>query len=319
MFGYILTQCVYVVAKLGIVDTVPPGGVLNSDATAEQVGVQPEALYRVLRTLAGEGLFTEVSPHSFEITEMGELLRDDEVSPRYMALMQGGVWMPLFVDLMESVRTGLPVSVVRDGRSRWAILADDPEESEIFNRAMRGRAGPLIRTLLMLDWTDVGTVVDVGGGAGGTLLPLLEQEAHLRGVLFDLEHVAADGRAAVAAAGVEDRCAVESGNFFERVPDGGDVYILSNVLHDWYDDDAIHIMQTCRTAAGTASKLVVLENLVHAGDEPDWAKTLDILMLVGPGGRERTEDEYRGLMATAGFDLERVVGDGPVALVARPA
>jgi hypothetical protein len=293
--------------------------VLNSDATAEQVGVQPDALYRVLRTLAGEGMFTEVSPHSFEITEMGELLRDDEVSPRYMALMQGGVWMPLFVDLMESVRTGLPVSVVRDGRSRWAILADDPEESEVFNRAMRGRAGPLIRTLLMLDWTDVGTVVDVGGGAGGTLLPLLEQEAHLRGVLFDLEHVAADGRAAVAAAGVEDRCAVESGNFFERVPDGGDVYILSNVLHDWYDDDAIHIMQTCRTAAGTASKLVVLENLVHAGDEPDWAKTLDILMLVGPGGRERTEDEYRGLMATAGFDLERVVGDGPVALVARPA
>jgi hypothetical protein len=318
IFGHILTQCVYVVAKLGVVDTVPRGGVLQSDAVAEQVGVQPDALYRVLRALTGEGLFTEVAPRAFEITEMGELLRDGEASPRSMALMHGGIWMPLFVDFMDSLRTGLPLTVVKEGRSHWEILADDPEGSEIFNRAMQGRAAALVHTLLLLDWRDVGTVVDVGGGMGGVLLPLLLQEPHLRGVLFDLEHVAADGRTAIAAAGVGDRCEVESGSFFERVPKGGDVYILSNVLHDWYDDYATRIAQACRAAMGTASQLVVLENLVHVGNEPEWSKTLDILMLAGPGGRERTEDEYRRLLAAAGIDLERVVGDGPVALVGRP-
>jgi hypothetical protein len=318
IFGHVFTQCVYVVAKLGVVDTVPPGGVLRSDAVAEHIGVQSDALYRVLRALAGEGLFTEVAPRAFEITEMGELLRDGGASPRYMALMHGSFWMPLFEDFMDSLRTGLPITVVKEGRSHWEILADHPEESETFNRAMEGRAAALVQTLLLLDWTDVRTVVDVGGGMGGVLLPLLVQEPHLRGVLFDLEHVAADGRTAIAAAGVGDRCEVESGSFFERVPTSGDVYILSNVLHDWYDEDAIRIAQACRAAMGTSSKLVVLENLVHEGDEPEWSKTLDILMLAGPGGRERTEDEYRGLLAAAGIELDSVVGDGPVALVGRP-
>jgi O-methyltransferase domain len=317
MFGHISTACVYVVAKLRIVDAADSDGLLRVDEVAAAKGLHEDALYRVLRTLAGEGLFAEEPARTFAITETGALLRDGDVSSRYMALLQGS-WLPLLVHLEDSVRTGLPISVVREGRTRWEVLANDPEQSEIFNHAMRGRAAALVRALLLVDWSEAETVVDVGGGLGGTLLPLLAAQPHLRGILFDLEHVAEDARAAVASAALDDRCTIESGSFFERVPDGGDVYVLSNVLHDWYDEDALRIVQTCRAAAGPGSRLVVVENLVAAGDEPDWAKTLDILMLAAVGGRERTEKEYRALLAEAGFELEQVIGDGPVALEASP-
>jgi hypothetical protein len=288
------------------------------DELAERVGARPDTLHRVLRALAAEGLFAEVAPRTFEVTGIGELLRDSDRSLRYVALMHGEQIFDLFGDMLETVRTGVPVPIMRNGRSRWEELADDPEQSEVFNLAMRGRAAPLAERAAALDWADISTVVDVGGGSGGVLLPLLQREPHLSGVLFDLPHVAEDGQRAIASAGLADRCTVESGSFFEQVPGAADAYLLSNILHDWDDAESIGILETCRAAARPDSRLVVLENIVPEGDDPHHAKVLDLLMLVVLGGRERTETEFRELLRGGGFELEQVVGDAPGALLARP-
>jgi hypothetical protein len=316
--GHMLSQCVYVVAKLGVVDAIESGAAMHVDEIAERVGARPDPLHRVLRALAAEGLFTEVEPRTFAVTEQGELLRDHDRSMRYIALLHGEQTFGLFTDLIETVRTGVPVPILRTGRSRWQELADDPEQSEVFNLAMRGRAAPLVEVASAVGWDDVATLVDVGGGSGGVLLPLLQREQHLRGVLFDLPHVIDDARGAIAAASLADRCTVASGDFFESVPGGEDAYLLSNVLHDWEDADAVRIVATCRAASRPDSILIILENLVPEGDEPAPAKVMDLQMLVALGGRERTEAEFGDLLAGAGFELDRVVGESPAALVARP-
>jgi SAM-dependent methyltransferase len=316
--GHIVVSSIYVVAKLGVVDAIPSGSTADVARIAAEVGADEDALYRVLRLLAAEGLFTETSPRTFAATERGELLRDGDPSMRYLALMHGEQSMPIFTDMLEVVRTGTPVPVLRGERSRWDQLAADPEQAEIFNRAMRGRAAIRAAPLELLDWRDVEVVVDVGSGIGGVLLPLLARHEHLRGVLFDLDHVAGDARAAIGAAGLDDRCTFESGSFFERVPAGGDVYILCNILHDWPDSDSTRILQTCRAAVSESARLVLLESIVAPPGVPDQTKILDIQMLVALGGRERTEEEYRALLVRSGFELEQVAGERSAAIVAKP-
>ena len=316
--SHILTQSICVVAELGVVDAMPAGTGVAVDELASRVGADADALYRVLRALAAEGLFTELAPQTFAVTETGELLRDGDSSMRYLAIMHGRQTAPLFLEMLGTVRTGTPAPVLRHGKSRWEILAASPEDSEVFNRAMRGRAAIRAAPLALMDWSATEVVVDVGGGSGGVLLPLLQREPHLHGVLFDLEHLAAEANAAIVAAGVAARCRFEAGSFFERVPGGGDVYLLSNILHDWPDAEAVQILAACRSSIDSPARLVVLESLLRRGDDPDYTKILDLQMLVAIGGRERSDPEFRALLDAAGFALERIVGDGVVAIEARP-
>lgn len=316
--GHILTQCLYCIAELRVVDAMPAHEPVAVAGIAARVGADADALHRVLRALAAEGLFEEVEPRTYRTTDVGELFRDGDGSLRYGALLHGGQTMRLFLNMIDTVRTGTPVPILLHGRSRWEELADDPEQSEIFNRAMRGRAAALVALAGELDWTATRTVVDVGGGIGGVLLPLLQRHEHLHGMLFDLPHVAEDARRVVDEAGLAARCRVESGSFFETVPRDGDAYLLSNVLHDWNDEDAARILHTCRAAMRDDARLVVLESLVPAGDDPHPVKVLDLQMLVALGGRERTEAEFAALLASTGFELEQISGEGPFALEARP-
>lgn len=308
--GHVVTACTYAVAALGVVDAIPPDGSAEVDELAARVGADADALYRVLRLLAAEEVFAEVAPRTFAVTELGELLRDGDPSPRDFALLHGTQVMPMFVHMLETVRTGTPVPILRTGKSRWELLAEDPAQSELFNRAMRAGAVRRLEPLWSIDWSTAHTVVDVGGGTGGVLLPLLEREPHLRGVLFDLEHVVADAQ-------VGERCTIESGSFFDSVPRGGDVYLLSAILHDWGDADAGRILAACRAAMEPGTRLVALESVVTPGNERDPVKLLDVQMLVALGGRERTEPEFRALLGAHGFELVRVVGKGACALEAR--
>jgi hypothetical protein len=152
--------------------------------------------------------------------------------------------------------------------------------------------------------------VDVGGGNGALLAGLLGVHPHLSGVVFDQPHVVAGARRTLEAAGLDGRCRIAEGSFFEGVPEGGDAYLLKFILHDWGDEDCAAILKNCRRAMPDSGRLLVIEILIEPGNTPDYGKYLDLNMLVLTKGRERTEAEYRALFRSAGFELSRIVPTG---------
>jgi len=320
ILGFALSQALYAVAKLGVADVMSLGEPTPVADVAAHVDADTDALYRVLRALAAEGLFREDAPGMFTLTPVGELLRDDvEGTLRYLSIMNAEQLYPVWAHVLETVREGTPAAARVWGKSHFDRLAEQPEEAATFSLAMQGAAAMRMAALLELDWTATSTVVDVGGGTGGMLLRLLGRQPHLRGILFDLPHVGDEACAAIAAAGLDGRCEFVGGSFFETVPAGGDVYLLGQILHDWDDADATRILQTCRHAAADHSRLVAVEQIVPHGNDPHPSKLLDLHMLVVLGGRQRTEEEFRRLLADGGFELTGIVeGPGACALEAVP-
>ncbi len=320
IFGAILSKAVYAAAKLGIADELA-NGPLPIEELARRTETNADALYRLLRALAGEGLFEEDEPRVFSVTDLGRLISEGgPASRRYLSLMFAEQTDPVFEHVLESIRTGQPVATKALGKPYWDWLAENPDASEIFNKAMSSGATMRLPTLLPLPlWETATRVVDVGGGNGTALVALLTKYPHLQGVVYDLPHIREEAEQTIAAAGLADRCEFVGGSFFESVPEGGDVYVLLQILHDWSDEDATRILRSCRKAIGEDAKLVVLELIVPDGNEQHPSVLLDLQMLVLLGGRERTEDEWRKLLADGGFRVERISsGERASALEARP-
>jgi hypothetical protein len=211
--------------------------------------------------------------------------------------------------ILHSLRTGKPAFDHTFGAPLFEYLAAHPEEARVFDAAMTGRsAAENAAVLAAYDFSGAGTVVDVGGGQGALLAAILEANPRTRGVLFDRPHVVAAARPRLEAAGLAPgRFDLVEGDFFGAVPAGGDIYVLKRIIHDWDDGRARSILRNCRAALSEAGRLLLVELVVPPGNEPSDAKLLDLLMLVYAGGRERTEAEYRDLLASAGFELARVV------------
>jgi SAM-dependent methyltransferase len=157
------------------------------------------------------------------------------------------------------------------------------------------------------DFAGIGTLADIGGGNGSLLTGVLKKHPKLRGILYDLPGVIDRAKASIAAAGLGDRCQVIAGNFFESVPGGADAYLLRHIIHDWDDEKARKILQNIHQVMGPGGRLLVVEGIVPPGNEPSFTKLLDLTMLVIPGGKERTEEEYRKLFEAGGFALTRIV------------
>jgi hypothetical protein len=149
--------------------------------------------------------------------------------------------------------------------------------------------------------------VDVGGGRGALMAAILQANPSAKGIVFDRPSVSRGTEDAIAAAGLTHRCDSLGGDFFETVPSGGDVYILASIIHDWDDERSVAILRTCRSAMRSTSKLLLIEMVIPPGDTPAYAKLLDLEMLVLAGGQERTGDEYRALLADAGFRMDRII------------
>jgi hypothetical protein len=196
-------------------------------------------------------------------------------------------------------------------------LAKHPDEASLFSQTMVGLHGPETPAVAAAyDFSRFKTIVDVGGATGNMLAAILSRYPNLRGVLYDLPHVVREAPALLKSQGVADRVTIESGSFFDKVPSGGDAYILSHVIHDWSEKQCLDILGHCRRAVGPQGRLLIVEMVLPPGDTPHPGKLLDITMLVMPGGEERTPDEYAALLAKAGFRLERVVPTAsPVSVV----
>jgi hypothetical protein len=297
--AHIPARCLHVIADCGAADAVGTNGATPAEVAAE-VGLEADALDRMLRLLAAHGIFERTAEGRYQHSPASLLLRSDHPhSLRSYVCMNG---MPAFwdryTDLAATARTGRPK---QDFAGLVDYLAAHPEESAIFNAAMVSKSRTVLPAVAAAyDFSSFGTIVDVGGGRGHLLKLILDRTPSARGILFELGYVIGDAPPA-------PRLELVAGDFFAGPLPAADAYLLMDVLHDWNDADAARILATVRKAAPRSARVLVIETLVAETPGPHFGKSLDITMLAVTGGRERTEAQYRALFAAAGFRLARVV------------
>lgn len=302
MAGFWTTQAIYVAAQLGLADHLAAGP-RSADVLAGATGAHPRSLYRLLRALAGLGIFTEQEDGNFALTPLAECLRDGPESLRSLALMRGSWQYATWGNLLHSVTTGEAAFDALHGQPLFDWLGAHPEAGRIFDAAMTGVHGRETAAMLdAYDFSGINVLADIGGGNGSVICAVLDRYPALRGILFDLPAVCAR-----AAVGLTARCQVIAGSFFEGVPAGADTYLLRHILHDWDDARSVTILRQCRAVMQPGQRLLVVEGVVPTGNTPSVSKRYDLSMMVMVGGMERTEQEYRDLFAASGFRLTRIV------------
>ncbi|MEN3285465.1 MAG: hypothetical protein V7607_6605 [Solirubrobacteraceae bacterium] len=307
--GYQVTQAIHVAATLGIADLLRDGPRTSAELAARTDAHAP-SLHRVLRALAAVGVLHEEDDGRFALTDVGDCLRSDALEPvgGWAAYVGLPSHFSAWANLLHSVRTGENAFGSVHGISVWEYRARHPEDGVIFDWAMTDITQRANRHLLeAYDFGRFDAVVDVGGGHGALVAALLGMYPHMRGVVFDQPHVVAGAPAVLEAAGVADRCEVVGGSFFDVVPEGADAYVLKAILHDWEDEDATRILRSCRDAIQADGAVLVVERELGLPNENPDAKLSDLNMMVGPGGRERTREEFADLLAAGGFALQRTV------------
>ena len=307
--GAWVAQSISVVAWLGIADLLDDGPKTSAELAA-RCGAHGPSLYRVMRALAGLGIFAEDARGRFRLTRVGRCLRTNAPdSMRALAIHAGSdTHWRAWGGLLHSVQTGQAAFEHQTGLSPYAYYQHDRDAADLFNAAMTVYATPFASAVAGYAFPDAGTVVDVGGGYGTVVAAVLRANPALRGILFDVPEVIQAARPRLAAAGLAERCEPIEGSFFDSVPPGGEVYLLTSVLHNWDDGRAIAILKACRHAMAGRGTLLVAEYVVGPGNAPSIAKLIDLEMLVHfTGGRERTTAEYRALFDAAGFRLRRVL------------
>jgi ubiquinone/menaquinone biosynthesis C-methylase UbiE len=309
--GYWTSQAVYAAAQFGIADLLKDGP-RSVGQLAEATGADADALYRLLRALASVGIFAEGESRQFSLTPLAEPLRSDVAgSKRALALMMGDEQFRAWSEIEYSIRSGKTAFEKVFGQPVFDYLAEHPDKARIFDAAMTGIHGRESNAILdAYDFSGIGVLADVGGGNGSQIAAVLEGHTTMRGILFDLPHVVERGRERIEAAGLAQRCTLVGGSFFDAVPEGADAYMLRHIIHDWDEERALAILRNCHRAMPADGRLLVVESVIPPGNEPFGGKFLDLVMLLIPGGKERTEGEYRTLFAQAGFELKRVVPTG---------
>ncbi len=292
--------------------------VMAASAIAEACGTLEEPTYRFLRGLATVGVLCEHEGRAFSLSPAGQLLRPNVVgSFEALAHLHGASWYSdSYRDVVHSLRTGQSAFTKYHGKPLFAWLAEHPDESAAFGRAMstfsRSEVGPVLSSF---DFSSARHIVDVGGGHGWLLWKILEAASGARGTLFDTADTLRQGEGVLPEV-AQQRCRRVAGDFFESVPAGGDLYILKHILHDWDDDKALRILSNVSAAMPAGAELLVMEQGVAPPGVPSPGKILDVMMLVLlDGGRERTAQAHASLMAKAGLEFQREISTpGPITL-----
>jgi O-methyltransferase domain len=309
ILGKWVSNAISAAAHFGIADHLESGPKTPLELAA-LTGTQEQPLYRLLRANASVGVFTELEDGRFAQTPLSEPLRSN-ANPcvRNMAMILTDDWhIRAWEQLPWCVETGKPASYKLYGMGMFDWMGQHPEKTVNFNNAMtdmsQGDAGAVVQSY---DFSRFEHIVDVAGGHGTLLAAILDQAPQARGTLFDMPHVIAGAKKAGILEPFANRSALEAGSFFESVPAGADAYIMKYILHDWYDPECIKILGHCRNGIRPGGRLLVVDQVVPAGNEPGVAKLMDLEMLVLPGGMERSEKEFRDLFAASGFRLERII------------
>jgi hypothetical protein len=313
-----LSQAITVAAELGVADALEARP-LSIDELAAKVGADPDALSRLLRALIGRGVFHHRRDGRYALNSLARTLCSDaEVSMSAAAQFYGSrEQRDRWTLLADSIRTGRSIVPTMHGKESFDYFAEDPRHAELFNLTMSSISALTDATVVAAyDFGAYRTIVDVGGGHGLLLANILAAAPASRGVLYDLSAVVSAMSNMLRYNGLAERVQIEAGSFFERVPVGGDAYVLKNILHDWSDEKAIQILRNVRAAAGRDATVLLVELVIPDHDRDFAGKWADLEMLLNLGARERTAAEYRNLLGQAGFEVTRLVPTAsPLSLV----
>jgi hypothetical protein len=322
--GYWVSRLIYVAARLRLADLLKDRP-RTADELAAEAGVQAPALYRVLRTLSGYGVFAETKGKRFKLTPLGSTLRTDVPASMHgfaLMLVEKHVW-DAWEQLLYAVQTGQLPFIKVFGMPFYKYLEQHPHDLRIFGEAMTSLSGtenPAIAAAYQTRFKKAGVrrLVDVAGGHGSLLALILAANPRMTGVLFDLPPVIARAKTErhVTSKGIAERCTLVPGDFFESVPAGGDAYILKYILHNWDDESCVKILANCRAAMNDKGRVLIADPVIRPGNTPDWGKLLDIQMMVVVSGKERTKEEFAALFKKAGLKLTRVIPtESPLSIV----
>lgn len=314
--GFWVSRSVYAAATLGISDLLAEPK--SAEQLASETGTSARPLYRLLRALASVGVYRERTDGKFESTPLSDTLKTGENSLRFTAMSELGVshYGP-WGELMHSLKTGQPAFDRVFGMPVFEWFGKNPDRAEIFNRSMTELTSIVEPAVLeAYDFSGCGTIVDVGGGHGTQLAGILQKHRSLRGIVFDAPNVVAGAPAKLAEFGVADRCTTASGDFFKSVCPGGDTYMMKHIIHDWDDDRCRTILRHCHQHMKPGAKVLIVDQVLPEGNEPSLGKFSDLLMMIMPGGLERTANEFKLLLESSGFALSRIVPTkSPVSVV----
>ncbi|WP_158944376.1 methyltransferase [Granulicella sp. S190] len=305
ILGFWQARSLALVTELHIAEHLADGP-LDVAELAKRTSVNASALFRVLRALESTGIFQQVSPRVFANTETSESLRKDVAGSQRAWILhnlsQGDGVFEAWNEIDHSVRTEEASLHKIYGHDLWELYRRQPESNAHFNDAMRSVSETMTPTVTAAyDWSSFAVIADIGGGIGTQLTSILATSPSSRGILFDQAHVRSTSMVA------NDRIEALGGDFFSSVPGGADAYLLRFILHDWSDSKALAILGSVRRAMKSTARLVVIESVIPEGPEFHFGKWLDLQMLVVVNGRERTEAEFRDLLAKAGFEVETIV------------
>ena len=315
--GFMISDLLGTAVKLKLADYLADGP-KTAEELAGPTGTHAPTLYRFLRTLSAHGLFAEDGERRFALTALSGPLRTGVPGSvmTSVKMITGDYFKRPFGSLMYSVQTGKTSFEKEFGANIFEYLSTRPEDGSMFSDLMVGFHGPETAAVAdAYDFSGVGTIADVGGATGNMLTTILAKNPAMTGLIYDLPHNEADALALVGSRGMSDRVKFEAGNFFESVPAGYDAYLMSHIIHDWSEEQCLTILGNCRRAMGPKSRLLIVEFVLPPGNVFHPGKMTDMIMLTVPGGEERTEQQYRELLAKAGFRLERVVGTASAASV----
>jgi ubiquinone/menaquinone biosynthesis C-methylase UbiE len=318
--GHRVTAVIYVAAKLGIADFLLEGPKTVAEL-ARLTDTHERSLLRLMRALVLLSICTEPTDDRFKLTEVGaHLAANSEHSLKAWTLVEGEMLRAGWGQLIDSIRTGKTATELAGlGQERFEALAET-KDAGLFNEGMVSLTRTAIPALLSAyEFSGISTLMDVGGGLGELMRAILKQYPTMRGIVFDLPHCAEGARKNLSDAGVADRCQFIGGSFFESVPAGADAIVMKSIIHDWNDERCVRILQNCHRVLQRGARLMVIDRVVPERLEPTAenlsAVMSDLNMLRGPGGCERTESEFRGLLEKAGFRLRRVVPGGRYSVI----
>jgi hypothetical protein len=300
--GKWISKPVYAAAELGIADLLADGS-MSIEKLAQSSRSHAPSLYRLMRALASVGIFEETGDKRFDLTPMAELLKSG--SMRSIALMFNADWSDkAWGCFLDSIKTGCTAFEKAHGLPVSDWLEENPHAAKVFNEANAVKAAGAHRAIAdVYDFSGIERLTDVGGGLGVLMAEILNVNTSMFGIVADLPSVIVQAREIINAKGLGDRCQTVACNFFKEIPSGSDAYLLSNILHDWPDEQCHTILKNCHKAMQPGSKLIILEMVITQGNQPSMAKLLDLEMLVTTGGRERTENEFKTLLKASGFNF----------------